>query len=131
MARARVRTVVNHRKIKELREGNEEGMAAMGRDMIEGADVPDAPPIGRGLIETGGYVVTRGDNHIAGDAEVPRSVDTGKGVTLVAGWGFPSRFLEFGTIKMAAQPFVTPAWLRVSGNMVKYLRTAHRKRGNG
>jgi hypothetical protein len=46
----------------------------------------------------------------------------------VAGWGFPSMFLEFGTINMPAQPFFTGATQEVLGSEAEVLLSDAMKR---
>lgn len=124
---AKVRTVVNQRQIRRMERAHEQGMADIGRAVLDAAVVPDAPPYGKGLVETGAFIVVRGGDEVAGTAELPRSVDPGRGVTLAVGYDFPGRFLEGGTIKMAAQPFVTPAVLSVLPRKAAIMRAANRR----
>lgn len=126
--KAQVRTTINRRKIKQMQEANARGLADMGQAILDTARVPDAPPYGRGLIETGAYVVTRDGNDVAGTAEVPRG-QGGRGAYLAVGYDFPGRFLEGGTIKMAAQPFVGPAADEVIPHKDEYIRKAHKRAG--
>lgn len=109
------RTVLNHQALDEIRRKFVDGMAEIGAHVIEVArpHVPDAPPIGKGLIETGDWAVFADARKVAGTAAKPRREVPKQGVTLLAGYGWPARFQEEGTIHQPARPFVTPAFLEV------------------
>lgn len=104
-----VRTVANKAALNAISRGFAEGLAALGRTVIDHADPPDAEPFGKGLVTTGDWGVWANTRKVDGTATKPRALKlrTG-GLTLAAGFGFPGRFQEFGTIHHAAQPFLTP-----------------------
>lgn len=109
-----VRTVVNRQALTAAREGAVAAMEDLGQRFLAVAEVPDAPPLGKGLVETGQYGVWSDGRKVAGTATRPHGERIPKqGVLLIAGYGFPAHFLEWGTIKMPAIPFVTPAALQV------------------
>ena len=123
-----VRTVANKAALGAISRGLAEGMAAVGRAIIATADVPDAAPFGEGLVTTGDWGVWAGTRKVDGTATKPRTVRTRAGViTLVAGFGFPGRFQEFGTVHHAAQPFLTPAVLEVTPTTEAHLRAPVRR----
>jgi hypothetical protein len=109
------RTILNHSALDELRRGLADGMAAIGEKVIETArpHVPDAPPIGKGLVETGDWGVWVDGKKVAGTATKPRREPAKDGIVLFAGYDFPGRFLEEGTIYITPRPWVTPAVLEV------------------
>jgi len=107
----RVQTVVNERYIARMRRNHEEALREAGQLFLDTARVPDAPPYGQGLVDTG-------------FADVERSRD---GARLEMGFGFPSRFLEKGTIKMRAQPFITPAAEDTVPQIPGIIRRKHRR----
>lgn len=118
-----VRTVANKAALNAISHGLAEGMAAVGRAIIATADVPDAAPYGQGLVTTGDWGVWVGTKKVDGTASKPRTVKTRAGVvTLVAGWGFPGRFQELGTIFQPPRPFATPAVLEVTPATPDFLR---------
>lgn len=76
-----------------------------GAELIAGrasVRVADAPPEGKGLTET---------IHVESTEEAWAGAGTEGGYLVVAGdeENFHGHFLEFGTSKMAAQPFLIPA----------------------
>jgi hypothetical protein len=103
------RVVLNRAKFEGVRLDVGMGMDELARTIVEIADVPDAEPFGVGLVTSGGTFVAIDGKKVAGDSPKPRGARTGKGITAIAGFGFPARFQEFGTIHHRAQPFLTPA----------------------
>lgn len=129
------RVVVNRAALDALRGGLADGLAALGDRIISSArpHVPDAPPLGLGLINTGGFAVYVDGRKVAGGASVslgrrnelkpPR-----QGIALYAGYGFPGHLLEGGTINQPARPFLTPAFFAEIPNMGQLMRPAAMKR---
>lgn len=124
------RTVLNRKALTALAEGFVEGMAAMGAAVIAVAHPPDQDPTGQGLITTGDWGVWAGTKKVAGTATKPRSAKLSKtgGIMLVAGYDFPGRFQELGTIHQPARPFLTPAMLQVIPGAEDFIRPAVVKR---
>ena len=60
----------------------------------------------------------------------PREVrlDPRGGITVVAGYGFPGRFVEIGTARQAAQPFLTPSMMEHIPDAGPFVRLAMEKR---
>jgi HK97 gp10 family phage protein len=111
------RVVLNRSRLDQVTLAVADGMFAVGKAIIETARPPDAPPYGEGLRDQGGVLVYVDGKKVAGfglDGKQPKppraaKVSRGQGIHVIVGWGFPGRFVELGTAKMAAQPFLTPA----------------------
>lgn len=111
------RVVLNRSRFEELALAIADGLGDWARGVIESANPPDAAPFGEGLVTRGGVLVYIGDKKVGGwgtdgrQPKKPRAFRV-KGTTaihVVAGFGFPAMFQEFGTINHGAQPFLTPA----------------------
>lgn len=114
------RVVLNRKALAGLTLALADGMEELARTIVETADPPDAPPYGQGLAARGGWLVYANGKKVAGgglDGKQPKKPRAWRasrdGVSAVAGFGFPARFQEFGTVNHAAQPFLTPAVGRV------------------
>lgn len=100
-----------------------DGLFEVGKAFIETASgrAPDSPfepyPTGEGLPKQGGVLAYVDGKKVAGwsgtgkQPKAPRAARVSRrmGVVVIAGFGFPARFNEVGTVKHAAQPFVTPS----------------------
>lgn len=99
--------------------------AAKGIILDAGANAPDSPydpyPLGEGLPKQGGVLGYIGNKKthgwsIRGDQpKKPRSlrvVAKEHFVVIAAGFGFPARFADRGTVRTPAQPFLGPAFDR-------------------
>lgn len=94
-----------------------EGIEEVVRTVVETATPPDASPFGTGLVTRGGWLVYAGAKKVGGgslDGRQPKKprafrVSGSRQVQAIAGFGFPGRFQEAGTAKMAANPFLTPS----------------------
>lgn len=118
-----VRTVANKAALTAISNGLAEGLASVGRTIIERTRPPDAEPFGKGLVTTGDWGVWAGTRKVDGTASKPKQVRLKQGVvTLVAGYGFPGRFQELGTIRQPARPFLTPPVLEVTPTTPDHLR---------
>lgn len=135
MARARrvsSRTVLNRACLTAIGEGLASGLEDVGTRAIENTEPPDAAPFGEGLITTGDWGVWNGTRKVGGTATKPRSVKlSGEGITLVAGYGFPGRFQEFGTVNQPARPFLSPAMLETLPEVAALLSPRVRDRLRG
>ena len=110
MRKVSARTVLNRKCLDAISGGFVDGMAALGQAILERTRPPDAAPFGEGLVTTGDWGVWAGRRKAAGTASKPRTVRLSKtGITLVAGYDFPGRFQELGTIHQPARPFFTPS----------------------
>lgn len=91
-----------------------DGAFELAKSVIEGADVPDAAPYGEGLVQGGAAIAYVGKKRIGvwsktgSSVKKPRAARLSAGVTVIAGYGFPGRFKETGTVRMAATPFLAP-----------------------
>lgn len=126
------RVKLNRKSVDNVRLAIADGTAAIGKAVIEAADVPDAAPYGEGLIVSGGTITYVGSKkvgswHQSGDEpKKPRALRV-RGSDIIqtaAGWNFPGHLLEFGTVNMAAQPFATPARNRVEPRAAGLMRRA-------
>lgn len=99
-----------------------DALAQVGKRAIEYTtpSVPDEPPIGAGLVRTGGYVVYVDGKKVAGNATISRQ--SKKGIVLYTGYGFPGRFNEIGTIHQPPRPFFTPNYYRAVREMEAIMR---------
>jgi len=89
--------------------GYADGLQAVGERVIERAVVPDAPPYGVGLVDTGRATTYVMGKRVAGGGTPPRGSILQRGITTIIGWGFPGRFQERGTSRQPPRPFATPA----------------------
>lgn len=105
------RVVMNRAAIDAIRLGYADGMQEVGEAILARAEphVPDEPPIGKGLVQTGAAVTYVDGQKVAGRGTMPRSGRTNQGIMTAVGYGFPGRFNEVGTVHQPARPFLTPA----------------------
>lgn len=123
------RVVVNRAALDAITLGLADGMQAIGERIVKNARPPSdvgsetaaeaeeeqaekRPP----LVKNGGAATWVNGRKVAGfgldgkQPGKPRSAKLAKpGITMIAGFGFPGRFQEFGTIRQGAQPFLSPA----------------------
>lgn len=131
------RVRINREAVDAIRLGWADGTQEVGERIIATArpNVPDAPPLGKGLLG-GGMVVTLVDRRkIAGagpTAKIPRSGRApAQGIVTYVGYGYPGRFAELGTSHSAPEPFLTPAMgeeLGGAGAVVAHKIEQHLKR---
>jgi hypothetical protein len=108
------RVVINRAAVAEVRLVVADGMLAVAQAIVDTADPPDATPFGEGLVTTGAAGMWVDGRKIGGRADKPRRERMpARGIAGVAGFGFPGRFQEEGTIHQPARPFLTPAANRV------------------
>jgi hypothetical protein len=98
--------------------------------------VPDAPPIGLGLIQGGGVLAYVGSKRVgvyskygATSVKKPRAAKLDKAVTVIGGYGFPAMFVESGTIHNNPEPFLTPELMAEIPNAGSFVQLACIKRG--
>jgi hypothetical protein len=110
------RVMLNRAALDEVHLALGEGVEEIVRTIVEVADPPDATPFGMGLVTNGGWLVYSGSKKVAGGSlrglqpKKPRAFrPEPTGITGMAGFGFPGRFQETGTVHHPAQPFFTPA----------------------
>lgn len=108
---ASVRVQLNRAAYSEMQVALADGLGAVGDAIIAAAvpNVPDAPPLRRGLVKKGAWVTLVNGRKVGGKGSVPRQIGRTLGVVLAVGYPFPARFLERGTVKIKARPFLLPA----------------------
>ena len=122
------RTVVNYKTLDAITRGLADGMALLGQAIIAGTKPPDATPFGEGLVTTGDWGTWVKGRKVGGTATKPRSAKLSPtGITLLAGYGFPGRFQELGTVHQPARPFFTPVVARELPGLEDYVKTPVRR----
>ena len=114
------RVVLNRNALTALGLAVGNGLEAFARLVVVDANPPDATPYGEGLVTQGGWLAYHRNKKIGGGSlsgKQPRKprgwrVSSNDSVEAIAGFGFPGRFQEMGTIHHAAQPFLWPSFLR-------------------
>jgi hypothetical protein len=119
-----------------------DAMFEMGKAIVGGAAVPDAPPLTVGLLEGGGVVAYvkgptgnarkvaewmrpgRGHLPVKKPSAARNTADT---VNVWAGFGFPGRMVETGTANMAAEPFLTPSLMQRIPEAAGFVSLAYAK----
>ena len=101
-----------------------DGLHEAGKAIIEraSAGAPDSPyepyPTGEGLPKQGGVLTYVGNQKVDGwslrgvqpvKPRAARTTTKAHSVVTLAGFGFPARYAEGGTIHQPAQPFLAPA----------------------
>lgn len=118
MARKRhARVRLNRKAIDGVRLALADGAHEIAKTIVREARPPDATPFGEGLVTRGGTLAYVGSKKIDGwslDGSQPKKpralrVRGSDAIVAVAGFGFPARFQEFGTVHHGAQPFFMPA----------------------
>lgn len=129
MARRNARVEINRKAMGTVRLAIGDGVLEVANRIIEIARPPDAEPYGVGLVTSGAAGAWIDGKKIGGKAQKPRRERLPKpGIVALAGWGFPARFQEIGTIYHDAQPFAWPAALRVIPRIPDIMRPAVRAR---
>jgi hypothetical protein len=111
------RVVLNRRAIDGVTLAVADGAHEVAKTIVREARPPDATPFGEGLVTSGGTLLYHGSKKLDGfgldgrQPKKPRAFRTPStsGIAAIAGFGFPGRFQEFGTVHHPAQPFLTPA----------------------
>jgi hypothetical protein len=135
-----VRIVKNRAAFDEITLAVADGMFELAKSIVLEARVPDAEPLGQGLIEGGGVLAYAGTKRVgvastSGTTSIrkPRGTPGLKpyAILVVGGFGFPSRFVEEGTVRTSAQPFVAPELMAKVGDSEQYVKTSCARRGVG
>ncbi len=118
MAKMNSTTRLNRTMFDAITLGFADGLAVMAQNILDASApfVPDAPPYGVGLVDTGGFGVWAHGKKVDGDARKPKGQIGAKEkgqVVMVVGYGWPGHYAEHGTIKEPARPFLTPGALAV------------------
>lgn len=104
------RVVLNRKALDGVMLAVGDGAHAVGMEYLKVARVPDAPPYGEGIVQSGGTLTYVGSKKIAGfgvdgrQPRKPRAMRTPKtgGIAMAAGWGFPARLVFTGTVDTPA-----------------------------
>jgi hypothetical protein len=126
------RVVLNRAALDRVHLALADGVEEIARTIVETAEPPDAAPFGVGLPARGGWLVYDGSKKVAGGSlsgnqpKKPRAfaVRGTAGIQAIAGFGFPGRFQETGTVHQPARPWFTPAVIRVKGIAAEIMRSA-------
>lgn len=105
------RVILNRKAFDAIKLGEADGAQAIGERIIARAEpsVPDRPPFGKGLVETGAVATYLDGKLVAGRGRPGGSSIPKNGVVTHFGFGFPGDFLERGTVYITPRPFLTPA----------------------
>jgi hypothetical protein len=114
----KVKVVLNREAFHQIDLANTDGLMAVAEEIIHNVRTPDAPPYGRGLLQGGGWLAYLGSKKIGGQMEDGRNVSKPRSLrdttqVAIAGWGFPGRFVELGTVDTHAEPFLTKSVMEV------------------
>lgn len=119
------RVVLNRDNANRVRLALADGLLAVGQAIVDAAHPPDAEPFGVGLVTQGGAVGYIDGRKIGGQGQKPGNLRLPKpGIVAFAGFGFPARFQEMGTIRQPARPFLTPAMEQVREEAGAIMRDA-------
>lgn len=128
MARPSSRVVLNRAALSQLDLAVAEGVEEIARTIVEVADPPDAEPYGVGLVKRGGWAVYDGGKKVGGGSldgsqpNKPKAFRTPPGdIHGIAGFGFPARFQETGTVKQPARPWLWRTVIAVSDHAGRIL----------
>jgi hypothetical protein len=121
MARAyKSRVVLNRKAFTEIELAQADALFEVAKEVLAVFHPWDAPPHGQGLPEGEGAIAYYGRKKVGAtqiggrDVAKPRQLRLADGESKVAvGIGFPGRFLELGTVDIAADPRLTEAVNRV------------------
>lgn len=123
------KVVINRAALDEVHLALAEGVEEVARTVVETADPPDETPFGAGLVRHGGWAVYDGTKKVGGgslDGSQPKKPRAFKplpnAITGIAGFDFPARFQELGTVHQPARPFFMPAAVRVKGIAAEIMR---------
>jgi hypothetical protein len=117
------RVVLNRAALDAVTLGEADGLFELAKEIVLDAasQAPDSPydpyPAGEGLVKQGGALAYANGAKIAGWSQrggqpaKPKALrGAGRGEIIVAGgFGFPALFVELGTLRTRAQPFLSPA----------------------
>jgi hypothetical protein len=117
------RVVTNRAALDKAWLAVADGLLEVGQAIVDDAHPPDATPYGQGLVDRGAAAVWVNGKKIGGGADKPRGIRVRQyPIVGVAGFGFPARYQETGTVHQPARPFLTPAAVRVKGNAAGTIR---------
>jgi hypothetical protein len=117
--------VANRKALDAIRQGYVDGLEEIGKVLIEQTEPLDDPATPEKIV--GDWGVWADGRKVAGTAAKPRAADTKKGLTLLAGFPFPMRFDEIGTIHQPPRPRFSPTLSVVIPGSGRYVSIAVRK----
>ena len=130
------RVVLNRAFFDQATLAEADGLIELAKTIVDEMRIPDAEPLGQGLVEGANAIAFVGRKRVGvyatgGQTSIkkPRAAKLSDGITVIGGVGFPGRFLEEGTIHMPAQPFATPALMARVPDAGAFVRAAAVKRG--
>jgi len=119
------RVELNRVAMAAVELGLADGVARTADAIVSTANVPDAPPYGKGLVTRGGFIVFLNGVQVAGSGSRPgREWVSARGVVGFAGFGFPGRFQELGTVNQSPRPFLMPSFERQMNYLDAHMRPA-------
>ena len=124
------RIVLNRAAFDEITLAVADGAFELAKAVVNGADVPDAAPYGEGLVQGGAAIAFVGSKRVGAwsktgaSVKKPRAARLSRGITVIGGYGFPGRFVESGTVKMTAEPFLTPQLLSTLPDAEGFVKAA-------
>lgn len=126
------RVVLNRKAIEGVTLAMADGVFAVAKAVVLEAHPPDDTPYGTGLVDAGGALVYVGPRKVDGWSQLgqqpakPRAVKVKgtTGIVGIAGYGFPARFQELGTVHQPARPFFAPARNRVIPRIPSIMKRA-------
>lgn len=112
MASRTSRAILNRKTIDGITLAIADGAFEVAKAHQAATNAPDAPPYGRGLLQGGGAMVWANGKKVDGTTIGGRQITKPRrlnvkdyAVVAVSGWGFPARFVQFGTARQRAQAF--------------------------
>lgn len=114
------KTVLNRKSLTLLRGAFVDGMEQIGIDLIARTEPLDDPTTQEKIIGDWGIWVD--GKKVAGTATKPRRENVKSGITLLAGFPFPMRFGEMGTIDQPSRPRFSPTLSEVIPDAHRYIR---------
>lgn len=116
MARRRrsARVVFNRRTFGALRVGLADGILQVAETIVGVANPPDDPKTAEVIEKFAGAWID--GRKVGGNAPKPRREIPKQGIVAIAGYGFPGRFQETGTIHQPPRPTLVPAVDAVTPN---------------
>jgi hypothetical protein len=127
MAKVSSRTVINRKALTTIRAAFVDGMEQVGKDLIGLTDPLDDPTTKHRIV--GDWGVWVDGRKVAGTATKPRAASVKSGITLLAGFPFPMRFGELGTIRQPARPRFSPTLHQVIPGTGRYMKVAVNRKG--
>lgn len=131
LARRGAKMALNREALDQITRAAVDGAFELAKAIVFGANVPDAPPFGEGLIETGGVIAYVDRKKVAEASKSgatikrPRAAKLGKGIVVIGGFGARhGHFAEFGTIHQPARPFLTPELMATLPDAGEFIKAA-------